>query len=290
MGIEVEVAADIHADVGEGPYWDEGSQTLLFVDIPPGRVHRLDPADGGVTTIEVGQAVGAVIPRASGGLVVAARDGIAELGSAGELSWLAPIEADRSTNRMNDAKCDPAGRLWAGTMAFEAEPGAGALYRIDADRSWQQVIGGVTISNGLGWSPDGSTMYYIDSPTRGVDLLDYDPATGAATGRRRLISCDDVEGIPDGMAVDAEGHLWVAFFGGGVVRRYDPEGGLVTEVALPAAQITSCAFGGEDLDELYITSAARGLSATELAEQPHAGAVFRCRPGVRGPLPVPFAG
>ena len=290
MGIEVEVAADIHAEVGEGPYWDEGSRTLLFVDIPPGRVHRLDPADGDVTTIEVGQAVGAVIPRASGGLVVAARDGIAELGPAGELSWLAPIEADRSSNRMNDAKCDPAGRLWAGTMAFEAEPGAGALYRIETDHSWEQVIDGVTISNGLGWSPDGSTMYYIDSPTKGVDLLDYDLATGAATGRRRVISCDDVDGVPDGMAVDAEGHLWVAFFGGGVVRRYDPDGGLVTEITLPAAQITSCAFGGEELDELYITSAARGLSATELAEQPHAGAVFRCRPGVRGPLPVPFAG
>ena len=133
-------------------------------------------------------------------------------------------------------------------------------------------------------------MYYIDSPTKAVDVLDYDVATGAATNRRHLISIDDVDGVPDGMAVDAQGHLWVAFFGGGVVRRYDPDGGLDTEIALPASQITSCAFGGDALDELYITSAARGLSATELAEQPHAGAVFRCRPGVSGPRPVPFAG
>lgn len=151
------------------------------------------------------------------------------------------------------------------------------------------MISEVTIWNGLGWSPDGSRTYYIDSPTRRVDVLDYDVATGAATGRRPLVSCEDVDGVPDGMAVDAEGHLWVAFFGGGVVRRYDPEGGLVTEVALPAAQITSCAFGGDGLDELYITSAARGLSATDFAE-PHAGAVFRCDPGVRGPLHVPFGG
>lgn len=290
MGIEVEVAADVHAEVGEGPYWDEASRTLMFVDIPPARVHRLDPADGSVNTIEVGQTVGAIIARASGGWIVAARDGIAELGATGELSWLASIEADVTSNRMNDAKCDPAGRLWAGTMGFGSEPAVGALYRIDTDLRWEQVISDVTISNGLGWSPDGSKMYYIDSPTRQIDVLDYDVATGAATARRRLVSCEDVEGVPDGMAVDAEGHLWVAFFGGGVVRRYDPAGGLVTEIALPAAQITSCAFGGDGLDELYITSAARGLSATDLAEQPHAGAVFRCDPGVRGPLPVPFGG
>ena len=191
---------------------------------------------------------------------------------------------------MNDAACDPQGRLWAGTMSFEAEPEVGTLYRIDPDGSYHPMINGLTISNGMGWSPAGDLMYFIDSPTRRIDVLDFDGEQGTAANRRTLVDLAETAGVPDGMTVDAAGGLWVAFWGGAQVRRYGPDGDLSFIVDVPVPQPTSCTFGGTDGQDLYITSARLGLSQSELADSPLSGAVFVARPGYRGLPAFSFGG
>jgi len=280
------VAVGVNADVGESPSWDARAAVLRFVDLTRGVVYRYDPADGSLSSCDVGQEIGAVVVREAGGLVAAVRDGIAILDEdTGALDLIVPIERDVPGNRMNDAKCDPAGRLWAGTMAFDFAAGAGALYRVLPDHSFTRVVDNVTISNGLGWSPDGDLMYYADTAAGIIDVFDFELATGEVANRRRLVDFAPGGGLPDGMAVDVEGHIWVALFGGGCVQRYSPDGLLVDRLELPVRQVTSVAFGGDDLDDLYITTAAYQLTAEQLAEQPLAGATFVCRPGVAG-VPV----
>lgn len=289
--VQVRPVAEVGADIGEGPCWDARSGTMLFVDISPGIVYRLDPVSGALSEIRLGQEVGAAIPRAAGGLVVAMRDGIGILESDdAEVRMIADIEGDDRGKRMNDAKCDPQGRLWAGTMAFDFRTGGGALYRIDPDHTVATIDPDMTIANGLGWSPAGDTMYHIDSMTYGVDAYRFDGATGAVYDRRRLIEFTEDDGLPDGMTVDAEGGLWVGFFGAGAVRRFSPDGSPWGSISLPAKQITSACFGGPDLGDLYITSAAYGLDQAALAEQPLAGSLFVCRPGVIGQPTSMFAG
>ena len=202
--------------------------------------------------------------------MVGLRDGIAVLSDSGEVAFIAEVEAEVAENRINDAKCDPAGRLWAGTIRIDNQP-AGALYRIDADHSVRPVLIGLSLSNGLGWSPDGSLMYLIDSLAGGLDVFDFDLGSGELSGRRRLVTVGEGEGSADGMTVDSEGFVWIAVYGGGAVRRYTPSGELVLVVELPVTQPTSCTFGGADLRDLYITSARQHLAAAELAAQPLAG-------------------
>ena len=285
------LVVDSHAAVGEGPSWDAPSGTLLWVDIIGRLVHRHDPSSGRTTTREVDKQVGAAVTRQAGGLALAMEDGVwVADADAGPLRLFAPIEADDRQTRMNDAKVDPRGRLWAGTMAHDARPRAGALYRIDADGSAELVLDDVTISNGIGWSPDARLMYYIDTATHRIDVLDYDVATGRATRRRQLVQLPGEAGLPDGMAVDAEGCLWVAFYDGWAVRRYAPTGEPDLAIDLPVSRVTSCAFGGRDLGDLYITTARAGLADDELREQPLAGGLFVARPGVRGLPATPFGG
>ncbi|MCU1658784.1 MAG: hypothetical protein JWO57_3440 [Pseudonocardiales bacterium] len=277
-----EVVADVRADVGEGPAWSSREGCLYFVDVSPGAVYRLDAADGRLTRFHIGQEVGAAIPSAEGGLVLAARDGILTCDSDGShLAVYVPVESDDTSIRMNDAKCDPAGRLWAGTMAFDFRAGAASLYRLDG-RVATNVIPDCTIANGLGWSPDGKRMYFIDSSNYRVDVLDYGPETGIPINRRPFVTGSPDTGMPDGLAVDAEGGLWVAFFGSGEVRRFDATGALSQVISFPVAQVTSCCFGGPDLTDLYVTSAAYQLGAAALRDQPLAGATFVVRPGVVG--------
>jgi sugar lactone lactonase YvrE len=203
---------------------------------------------------------------------------------------LATLEPGLPDNRLNDAKCDPAGRLWAGTMAMsEAQPD-GALYRIDGDGVTERVVSGLTVSNGLDWSPDATRMYLNDSPTRRVDVFDHDPATGAVSGRRPFARIDPGGGFPDGLTVDAEGGVWVALFAGGQVRRYSPEGTLDAVVPLPVTNVTSLTFGGPDRADLFVTTAKHHLDPAQRAAQPLAGAVFVLRPGVRGRPAGRFAG
>ena len=280
---EVELVVDAQAAIGEGPVWDDREQVLYWVDILGCRVHRYDPGSRRNDSFDAGQPVGAVGIRASGGRVLAVRDGFAvtEAGSD-RVEMVAAVEADKTANRMNDGKCDSVGRFWAGTMAFGATPGAGALYRLDADFSVTRVVSGVTVSNGMDWSLDGHTMYYIDSPTRRVDAFDYNAAGGEISKRRLVLELPAGGGEPDGMTLDAEGFLWVALYGGGAVHRYSPAGRLDLVVRLPVSLVTSCAFGGSDLGDLYITSANE--------PRPAAGGLFRCRPGIRGRPAGRFAG
>jgi sugar lactone lactonase YvrE len=282
MNSEIEVLLDVRAELGEGPVWDGRQGRLIWLDILAGDLHRTDPVTREDEVVNVGQPVGAAALRAAGGLVLAMRDGFALLDSGGEPRLVAEVEADNPANRMNDGACDRAGRFWAGTMAFDPKPGAGTLYRLDPDLTVTPMVEGVTISNGIGWSLDDRTMYYIDSPTLGVDAFDYDLATGAIERRRRLATIPDGLGDPDGLVVDSEGFIWVALFGGGRLHRYSPRGELERSVGLPASQPTKPAFGGPDYSELYVTSAWEGLGEQERDAEPAAGALMRLRPGVRG--------
>jgi sugar lactone lactonase YvrE len=264
--------------------WHPAEHTLDWVDIMAGRLHRYDPRADRDEWIDVGRPIGAFAPRRSGGYVVALEDGFAVLETSGELRSVASIETPGPRQRMNDGKCDSAGRFWAGTMAYDFTPGVAALYRLDPDFTVTTVLTGITLSNGLDWTDDDRTMYYIDSLAHGVDAFDFDAPSGAIGRRRRLIdiasdpTAPTGETLPDGMTLDAEGFLWVAIFGASEVRRYSPQGALDCTVELPVCAATSCAFGGEDLADLYITSNV----VFDDSREPLAGALFRCTPGVRG--------
>jgi sugar lactone lactonase YvrE len=284
-----DVVVEARAELGEGPRWDAASQTLLWVDIPGHRVHRYDPATDRDSEELVPGVVSLALPRRRGGAVIGLPDGLHVLD--GERSpLLAPIDAERSGTRTNDGACDAAGRLWVGTMALDEASPLGGLFRVDADRSVTTVLTGTTISNGLGWSPAGREFYFIDSPTRRVDVFDFDAETGALEGRRRFAAVEVEGAVPDGLNVDAEGCVWVALHGGWGLNRYTPEGDLVAEVRLPVARITSCCFGGPELRDLYVTTRRDGLSASELAKQPLAGALLRLDAGVAGLPTHAFAG
>jgi sugar lactone lactonase YvrE len=289
--VRVEVFADLQADVGEAPHWDERTRTLLFVDLTAGAVFRFDQSGVKLGSFSVGQEVGAVVPRRHGGLVLAVRDGIAVASDTGEgFELTAPVERDTPGNRMNDAKCDPASRLFAGTTAFDFSPHSAALYRVEPDWSFEPIVRDVTQSNGIAWSPDGSRMYFIDSATRGVDVFDFDVVSGSVGNRRRLVTIARAQGVPDGMTADNRGNLWVACFGGAAVRCFSPDGIQLDEVLFPVSQVTSCAFGGSDLADLFVTTAAYRLSTDQLKAEPHAGATFVCRPGAVGMPASLFAG
>lgn len=291
--LDVEVVLDAHAAVGEGPVWDQRSNRLFWVDIMGHKVHVFDPATNRDSSVDVGQPVGAAALREQGGMVLALRDGFAVLDDdLGNLRWVARVEEDIPTNRMNDGKCDAAGRFWAGTMAFQPElvHGQGAFYRLDPDYRVTRVVEEVTLSNGLDWSLDNRLMYYVDSTSQQVDTFPFDLATGALGPRSTAITIPKNEGLPDGMTVDAEGGIWVALHGSGTARRYLPDGTLDRIVRLPVRMVTCPAFGGPDYEDLYITTMNYGMTADALRDEPLAGAIFRCRPGVKGRPAFRFKG
>ena len=281
-----ELVLDARARLGEGPVWDAGAGELLWVDVLAGLVHRFDPGSGADRLLEVGQPVGAVVPRAAGGYALAVRDGFAVADGDG-VRLVAEVEADRPETRMNDGACDSRGRFWAGTMRFDERAGGGCLYRLDATGKVETMLRDVTVSNGVAWSPDDRVLYYVDTPTLGIDAFDYEPETGAISGRRRIVTIEGGAGSPDGLVVDAEGCIWLALWEGWAVRRYAPDGALLGAVELPVARVTKPAFGGEELTDLYVTTAA---PADPDPAQPHAGGLFRLRPGVRGLPATPYAG
>ncbi|MER6689623.1 SMP-30/gluconolactonase/LRE family protein [Streptomyces minutiscleroticus] len=281
-----EVAVRAQAVLGEGPTWDARTGRLVWVDILASRVHTYDPASGRRTVMVTEQHVGAARPRANGGLVVNLRDGVGLYGPPGSgepFRWLhrEPVPGRRG----NDAAVAPDGSLWTGTMRYDEAPGGGTLTRFAADGTAAAVLDDVTVSNGLGWSPDGRRMYYIDTPTRRVDVFDVD-AAGAVANRRPLAEIEEGAGFPDGMTVDADGCVWVALWDGGAVRRYTPDGALDRVVELPVRRPTACAFGGAGLADLYVTTARVGLDAPH----PLSGSVL-VLPGAGKGLPQPaFAG
>lgn len=285
-----ELVIDSKAGLAESPWWDAAAGELVFVDTVGRSVFRWDPRVDELTSIPVGDMVGAAVPRARGGMVLTVTGGILSLDENGSLAELCEIESWNTRTRLNDAKCDPGGRLFTGSISGADYPGEGGLFRVDHDLAVHKVFSGTTISNGMDWNSEGTQMYFIDSFADSVRTFDYSVATGEISNPRILISFGPQDGHPDGMTVDEEGFLWVASFGGGFVRRFTPSGRLDGTVRLPVSNVTSCAFGGDDLDVLYITTARIELTDDQLSEQPYAGGVFRFRPGVRGRLAGSFAG
>ena len=288
--MDVELVVDAHAEVGEGPIWRASTGTLLWVDILGSTLHEFDPSTGRDAVTDVGQPVGTVVPRRSGGVVLALADGFVAMSDDGAFTRLADVEAENPAVRMNDGKCDSRGRLWAGTMPFDEERPIGALWCLEADHSLRRILGGTKVSNGIVWSHDDTLMYYIDSLTHRIDLFDFDADAGTVANRRVFFEWPPERGIPDGMTIDADGCLWVGFFGGWAVRRITPDGEIDAEIDLPVSNVTACWFGGDDLGDLYITSAKHHLPAEALAQQPHAGGLFRARPGAVGVPAYEFGG
>jgi len=278
------------AMVGEGPVWDPRIGRVIWVDIPNNLVFTTDPSDGSTTRRELDRAVGVVLPRASGGYVAALQDGFYALPDEGHPELIARVEADDPRTRFNDGEIDPQGRFWAGTMGWHAEPELGSLYRLDIDGTTARMVEGVTISNGLGWSPDGATMYYVDTPTLRIDRFDFDADTGDIAGRREFVTIREGGGRPDGLSVDSDGAVWVATWPGYAVHRYLPDGTLDAIVPLPVSNVSSCEFGGHDLRDLFITTAWELLSEEAHASQPLAGSLFHTRVDVAGQPRTPFAG
>ncbi|WPV02015.1 SMP-30/gluconolactonase/LRE family protein [Mucilaginibacter sp. cycad4] len=271
--------------LGEGPVWDAQMNTVCWVDIPNGEIHEFSLTDNGFRTMAIKDKIGAIALCTDGRFLAALKSGFAFIDRQnGKIKLIDHPEAHLPGNRFNDGKCDAVGRFWAGTMALSEETGAGSLYMIENDLSATVKIKGVSISNGLAWSPDNKIMYYIDTPTFEVVAYDYDIQTGNIANKRVAIQIPEKEGFPDGMTIDMDGMLWIAHWGGSQVARWDPDtGAKLLTVQLPVAHVTSCTFGGTHLNDLYITSARVGLSEKQLIEQPLAGSLFVVRNcGFRG--------
>jgi sugar lactone lactonase YvrE len=271
----------------EGPCWSDVWGGLRWVDMYAGDVLRL-AADGSVARRHVGSVAAVLRPTTDGGMLVARESDVVRLvdGDPTVAPRVVATIAVGDDARLNEGGCDPQGRFYIGSLRNDFRAGGGRLYRVELDGSVAVVLGEVTISNGLEWSPDGALAYYADTPTGRVDVFDHDPVRGLMN-RRPFVVTPDGLGNPDGLTVDAEGGVWVALYGGSAVRRYNPDGRLDEVVTLPVRQVTACTFGGDDLGELYVTTSRENLGQAAEAE---AGALFRCRPGVSG-LPVrPFRG
>jgi sugar lactone lactonase YvrE len=279
------------AALGERPVWDVTTQTLLWVDIPAGQVRRYDPARGSDTlVVQTEGGAGCAYPRAGGGLVVATGGQFVLVGADGGVDASVALTDAEPGVSFNDGAVDPAGRLLAGTGDPDLRPGRCALYCLDVDHRVNRVFGDVTESNGLAWSPDGSTMYYVDSGHHEVRRYDYDVSTGAVSRVADLAVVDAEDGVPDGLVVDVAGCVWVALWEGSQVRRYSPDGDLLTVWPLPASLVTCPGFGGADLRDVYVTTAREGLTEAALADQPLAGRMFTWRAPEAGLVPLPYAG
>ncbi|MBO0820649.1 MAG: SMP-30/gluconolactonase/LRE family protein [Nocardiopsaceae bacterium] len=287
--VAAEPVGDVTATLGEGPYWNPDDECLLWVDIPEGRLHRTDVASGATDSVTL-DAVSAAFPVAGGGILTAGGHQLTRRFLVGEEEKQPPrvvAEAPaRDGVRFNDGAIDPAGRVWIGSMDTDEKQPLGQLYRLEYDGTLSPVVRKVTVSNGLGWSPDGALLYYVDSPTRKIDMFDYDSASGELTGRRVFADLRYADGVPDGLTVDADGCVWVAMWGGAAIRRFTPAGKPDVMLPVPVARPTSCAFGGPDLSYLFVTTASVGLPEDTRAAQPLAGRLLRLRPG---PLGLPSA-
>ncbi len=273
------------SNLGEGALWAREADRLYWVDILDRRVMVFDPATASNREIPLDHYPSTIVPRSGGGVMITVESGFAELNlESGKANVVAQVEAEVTSNRFNDGKCDPAGRFWAGTMDFDLAAGKGALYFLDRNAKVTRVLEHVSCSNGIVWSSDARTMYYIDSVTQRVDAFDYDVDSGAISRRRPAVEIPKPVGFPDGMTMDCEGMLWVALYGGGKINRYDPRSGkLLGTVLVPRANlVTSCAFGGADLRDLYITTASCGYRDADWSEHPDAGSLFLARMDVAG--------
>ena len=281
---EAELFLDAGAILAEGPCWNADQGKLYWVDIQGEKFCRVDPSSGMNEVFSVGKKVGAVVCAGEDQVMLATRDGFESYDC--KTKQLTPIidpEQHLTGNRFNDGKCDSSGRFWAGTMEDIEVEIRGSLYVLEKDYSCRRVYEGVGVSNGIAWSLDEKEMYYIDSMKKTVMAFEFDSITGNISDPRLLIDFQSEQGFPDGMTIDEEGMLWIAHWDGWQVSRWDPRSGKkIDSVYVPAAKASSCAFGGENLDTLFITTARVGLADDQLHTQPHAGGIFTFKPGVRG--------
>jgi xylono-1,5-lactonase len=285
----LQCVADIQAVLGEGPVWVEREEALYWVDIKGCQIFRLD-SGGDVRSWPTPFRIGSIAPREGGGFIAGTENGIGmiDLG-ANAFDLVDDPEADLPDNRFNDGKVDRSGRFWAGTMDDTERSARGTLYRIDPDLGWTPVDRDYRVTNGPAFSPAGEVMYHNDSARQVTYAFDLDRG-GHASNRREFARYGEGEGYPDGMAVDSEGCLWIAFWDGWCVRRYSPAGECLETIATPVSRPTSCAFGGINLDLLYITSARIGLDGLQLSKEAQAGGLFVVSPGVKGIAEQPFSG
>ena len=290
-----ELLINLGGIIGEGICWDEQTQMLYWIDLLENKIFAYDINKTSLKIIDVGQNTGCIAVREKGGLIAGLQNGIFFVDvETGKLTPVVDPESDKPGNRFNDGECDCMGRLWAGTMSKKLDSGsgdntpAGALYLIDTDFKVTKKLPAVTISNGIGYSPDNKIMYYIDSPTRNVDAFDFDKETGEITNRRAVVHVAEEVGMPDGLTVDADGNLWVGMWGGGAVVKYSPQTGQMMEkIEIPAPFITTMVFGGSEMDEMFVNTAKMN---TDLNKYPDAGGVFRIKMDVKGQPTYKFKG
>ena len=283
--MQIDVVLPHRCLLGEGPVWDFRRKVVCWVDILNGEIHQYSPATKEHHVIAIGLMIGAAVLCADGNFLAATTCGFGFVNRENEVvSMIANPESDITGNRFNDGKVGPDGRFWAGTMSHKDEPEKGSLYVFDTDHSVTKKISNVSISNGMAWSLDYKTWYYIDTPTYTVVAFDFDLVTGDISRKRVVINIPKEDGSPDGMTIDSEGMLWIAHWDGWQITRWNPATGeKLLSIEMPAARITSCTFGGDDLGDLYITSARTGLTEDQLTDQPLAGSLFVIKNiGVKG--------
>lgn len=279
---------DAKAILGEGTLWHPAENRLYWVDIEGQKLHIYDPETRTDIEFATNQRIGTVVPVTGGGVLVALQSGIYFFDTVTGSFHFINNPLPEKTIRFNDGKCDPSGRFWVGSMHLDQKAGAATLYRMDSDNAIHEILKDVTISNGITWSHNKKTMYYIDSPLRTIDAFDYDDTYGTINNRRTVASIPEGLGDPDGMAIDTEGKLWVALWGGYCVGRFDPDSGDMLEtVEVPAPHVASCTFGGKNLDILFISTAREGMSAQQLKEYPLSGGIFSVETGATG-VPASF--
>jgi sugar lactone lactonase YvrE len=279
------LALQKNSRLGEGIFWHSEHKKIYWIDIENMEVHRFDPETLDADMWNVGKRVGCIVPSANDKIVCALQGEIAELDLlTGKTKKLLDIEKELPGNRCNDGNVDLNGRLWIGTMSVnEEQKEKGSLYRIGPDLIARKMVEKLSISNGIGWSPNDDEMYLIDTPDKRLLAFRYDAASGNITNERRVDFFPGTGGFPDGMCMDTDGMLWIAFWGGKRIGRFDPAtGDQLAEVEVPAVNITSCCFGDDDLQTLYIITARQGMSEEELKEYPLSGSIFKCKPGVGG--------
>lgn len=289
--IKAELFLDVRSQLGEGPFWHPKENRLYWTDIDGCKIHRCDPKTMKHDVFEMKRRIGCLVPTTRNSLLVAGHKGVEELfPDSGRTVFLFDPEPDKPDNRINDGKCSPDGRFWFGSLNMEGKKRNGAFYVLFPDKTFRTQLTGVGCSNGIAWSRDGKTLYYIDTSDKTVSAFDHDTKTAAISNRRTLISFSGVNteqeytvGFPDGMTIDTAGNLWVAHWGGSCVSCWDPNTGRqLMKIEVPASRVTSAAFGGDDLDTLYITTARSGMSKEEEERLPHSGSVFVAKPGVKG--------
>jgi sugar lactone lactonase YvrE len=285
--LDAVLLADVAAELGEAPAWDAERGVLSWVDILAGKVHVTSAGGDELRNYDIGHAVGAALPARGGGFLLADARGFTRLSEDGVMTDVLELFATTPGIRFNDAKCDPYGRAFAGSVAEDSAP-VGRLHRLDRGPQATPVLSGLEMSNGLGWSPDSRVMWFADSGRPLVTGYEYDLDTGAVGPIRSVIELQQTAGVPDGLCVDHDGCVWVALWNGSAVHRYTSGGVLDTVVRLPVGQVTSCTFGGRDMSTLFITTSCWDMGPEALRSQPGAGGIFVVEAGTTGPAATPW--